>query len=67
VFTTVEVRTLMAAAARLSPPLRAASYTTLIGLMAATRLRTMEAVRVDRGDVDLTERRLLVRRTKYGN
>ncbi|HEX6877624.1 MAG TPA: tyrosine-type recombinase/integrase, partial [Nocardioidaceae bacterium] len=63
---TVEVRALMAAAARLSPPLRAASFTTLIGLMAATGLRTMEAVRVDRDDVDLTERRLLVRRTKYG-
>jgi integrase/recombinase XerD len=66
IFTTTEVAALMTAATRLSPPLRASSYTTLIGLMAATGLRTTEAVRLDRGDLNLHAGLLLVRHTKYG-
>lgn len=56
----------MGAARRLSPPLRAASVATLIGLMAATGLRTGEALRLDRDDVDLRAGTLLVRESKFG-
>lgn len=69
IFSAEEVRALMAAASRLSPPIVAASFTTLIGLMSSTGLRTMEVVRLDRADLTLDELdagRLLVRRTKYG-
>lgn len=66
VFTATEVTALMSAARRLRPPLRAAGFTTLIGLMAATGLRTSEAFRLDRSDVALVDGRLLVRHSKYG-
>src|SRR5512144_1281657 len=46
--------------------LRAVTFSTLIGLMAATGLRTGEAVRLDRGDVDLDAGLLLIRYSKYG-
>ena len=38
----------MAATASLSSPLRAATYRTLIGLLAATGMRVGEAIRLDR-------------------
>lgn len=66
IYTPGQVTALMAAAARLSPPLHAASYATLIGLMAATGLRTGEARRLDRDDVDLRTATLLVRDSKFG-
>ncbi len=47
-------------------PLRAATYETLIGLLAATGLRVGEAIRLDRHDVDDRERVLLIRRSKFG-
>ena len=43
----------MAAARALSPPLRAATFQTLIGLLAAAGLRLGEALSLDRHDVDL--------------
>jgi integrase/recombinase XerD len=66
VFSTAQIAALMAAAARLRPPLRAASFQTLIGLMAATGLRTGEALRLDRDDVDTEGGLLLIRYSKYG-
>ena len=57
---------LIAAARRLSPPLRAASMATLIGLLAATGLRPGEARRLDRDDVDLARGLLMVRNSKFG-
>ena len=66
VFTDDQVAALMAAATRLSPPLRAASMHTLIGLMAATGLRTSEARALDRDDVDLAAATLVVRCSKFG-
>lgn len=69
IFSVEEVQALMTAATRLAPPLLAASFSTLIGLMNATGLRTMEAGRLDRADLTLDAGdggRLLVRRTKYG-
>jgi integrase len=45
--------------------LRAATYRTLIGLLAATGLRVGEALRLDRRDVDFAEGLLLVRESKF--
>lgn len=54
--------------ARLSivSPLRASTYVTLIGLLAASGLRIGEAIKLDRGDVDWTEGVLLIRESKFG-
>jgi len=46
--------------------LRAQTYATLFGLLAATGLRLSEALALDRGDVDLRGGVLAVRRTKFG-
>ena len=56
----------MAAAATLRPPLRAATTQTLIGLLAVTGMRIGEALRLDRGDLDLKHARLIVRDSKFG-
>jgi integrase len=47
-------------------PLRAASYQTLIGLLAATGLRVGEALRLDSDDIDVADGVLLVRKSKFG-
>jgi integrase/recombinase XerD len=47
-------------------PLRAATYQTLFGLLAATGLRIGEALRLDRDDINVTDGVLLVRRSKFG-
>lgn len=60
-----EVKALMAGARSLATPLRAASYETLIGLIAACGLRPGEALRLDRGDVDWAEGCLAVNNTKF--
>lgn len=65
-FSPAEIDALMTAAGSLKPPLRAAGFATLIGLMAATGLRTGEALRLDVDDIDLTAGHLLVRYSKYG-
>lgn len=46
--------------------LRAQTYATLFGLLAATGLRLSEALTLDRDDVDLRGGVLAVRRTKFG-
>jgi integrase len=46
-------------------PLRAATYESLIGLLAATGLRVGEAIRLDRTDVDWSEGLLSVRESKF--
>ena len=56
-----EVAALMAATASLSSPLRAATYQTLIGLLAATGMRVGEAIRLDRADFDPAAGLLTVR------
>jgi integrase len=65
-FSPAEITALMAAAHALAHPLRAASFETLIGLMAVTGLRTGEAMALDRADVDLEEGMLTVWRSKLG-
>lgn len=60
-----EVVQLMSAAARLSPPMLGSSMHTLIGLLAATGLRSGEAVGLDLTDVCL-EQRIMTVTGKYG-
>lgn len=57
---------LMAAARGLRSTLRAATFETLVGLLAVTGLRIGEALRLDRGDVDMQEGVLQIRNTKFG-
>lgn len=49
-----------------APPLRSATYVTLIGLLAATGLRIGEAIKLDRTDVDWSSGVLLIRESKFG-
>lgn len=60
-----EIQALLAAAGRLEPELRAATYRTLIGLMAATGIRTGEALGLDIVDFDQLRCTLTVT-GKYG-
>lgn len=68
IFTELEIGRLMAEAGRLasSTGLRPLTYTTLIGLLAATGLRPGEALALDRSDVDLDSGILAIRQTKFG-
>jgi len=67
IYTEADVVALVVEAHRSIPqPLRAATYATLIGLLAATGLRIGEALRLDRRDIDWDEGVLLVRRSKFG-
>jgi integrase len=65
-YSDADVAALMAAARALRPPLRAATYETLIGLIAATGMRSGEAVRIDRDDVDWREGVITIWRSKFG-
>jgi len=65
IYTEQEIRDLLAAAHRLPPPLRGATYETLFGLLAATGLRVSEAVHLLDRDVDLKAGLLQVRQTKF--
>lgn len=65
-YTTDEVTAVLNAADALRPTLRAHTYRTLISLLAVTGLRTGEACRLDRTDVDLNEGVLTVRHSKFG-
>ena len=48
-------------------PLRAATYQTLIGLLAASGLWIGEAIKLDRSDLDWAQGVLLIRESKFGN
>ena len=61
-----EITALMRAASDLEPPLLAANYQTLIGLLAVSGLRLGEAIRLDRGDVDVRHRLLRIIDSKFG-
>lgn len=61
-----EISALMTAARSLEPPLKAATYETLIGLLACTGLRYGEAAGLDRGDVRFGDDSLVVRFAKNG-
>jgi len=47
-------------------PLRAATYETLIGLLAVSGMRIGEAIKLDRSDLDWDQGVLLIRESKFG-
>jgi integrase len=61
-----EVSSLLSATNVLSGPLRIVTYRTFIGLLAATGLRTGEAIALDKADVDLSGGILTIRKSKFG-
>ena len=65
-YSDADIAALMAAARGFRSPLRAATFETLVGLLAVTGLRIGEALRLDRDDVDLVEGVLTIRVTKFG-
>jgi len=68
IYRTVEVKQLIKAAQQLHSPLglRAATYSTIFGLLAATGMRTSEPISLNRNDVDLINGILTVYQTKFG-
>ena len=65
-YSDADIAALIAATSSLRNPLRRATFATLIGLLAVTGIRVGEAIALDRGDVDLADGRLVVRRGKFG-
>jgi integrase/recombinase XerD len=61
-----DIRALMTAAGSLRFPLRAATYQTLIGLLAVTGMRVGEAISLNCDDLDLGQGALVVRTGKFG-
>lgn len=66
IYSDADIAALLTAARGLRGPLRAATYTTLIGLLAATGLRIGEAIRLDRTDIDDDQGVLQIRQSKFG-
>jgi integrase len=58
------IAALLVASRPLTPPLRAATFETLTGLLSATAVRVGEAMRLDRDDIDWDEGVLIVRSSK---
>jgi integrase len=65
-FTPEQISALLEATDALRPALRALTYRTLIGLLAVSGCRDGEAFRLDRTDVDLDDRMLTIRDSKFG-
>jgi len=65
-YTDDEVTALLQEARRLRNPLKSATYTTLLGLLAATGLRVSEAIGLDQDDIDYHQSLLIVSRSKFG-
>jgi integrase/recombinase XerD len=65
-YTPQEIVTLMQAATELPAPLMAATYPTLLGLLAVSGLRLGEAIGLDRDDVDARHGLLRVINSKFG-
>ena len=63
-YSPADIAALQAAAGRLRGPLRAGTYTFLIGLLAVTGLRIGEALALDDDDIDAGEGMLIVRQDK---
>jgi integrase/recombinase XerD len=64
-YSEADIVKLMEAACHLRYPLHAATYRTLIGLLAATGMRVGEAISLDRGDVCFETGLLVIRNGKY--
>ena len=65
-FSEGDIVALVAATATIRSPLRAATYRTLIGLLAVTGMRIGEALGLDRRDLDVDRGVLVVRSGKFG-
>jgi integrase/recombinase XerD len=65
-YSSAEVAALMTAAGAIRTPLRAATYQTLIGLLAATGMRVGEAISLDRADLAAGQGLLTIRSGKFG-
>jgi integrase len=63
-YSPAQIAALMAAARTLTPPLRAATVQTVIGLLAATGVRIGETLALDRADVNLDDGVLRIRLAK---
>ena len=67
IYTPADTEAVMAQArTTIASSLRAATYDTLIGLLAATGLRIGEAIKLDRSDIDWDQAVLLIRESKFG-
>lgn len=64
-YSSAEVGALMNAASRLPQPILAASYATLIGLLASTGMRVSEALNLDDRDIDDARGLIVVRGAKF--
>ena len=65
VMSDTDITRLLSAASQRPRPLTAATYHTLVGLMAVTGMRVGEAVGLDVDDVDLDSGVILIRETKH--
>jgi integrase len=66
IYEPAEIAALLTATTTLRSPLMAATYDTLVGLIAVTGLRAGEAIALDEDDVDRRNGVLVVRKTKFG-
>jgi integrase len=67
IYSTADLDALMGQAAQAIPtPLRAATYQTLIGLLAATGMRVGETLGLERSDIDWADGVVTVRAAKFG-
>lgn len=67
IYTPADIVALMDQTHRLLPtPLRAVTYETLIGLLAATGMRIGEAIKLERSDIDWSTGVILIRESKFG-
>lgn len=66
-YSEADVKALIATVPRLIPtPFRAATFQTMIGLLAATGMRVGEVIALGRGDIDWAEGVAVVRNSKFG-
>jgi integrase/recombinase XerD len=66
IYSAADVAALMTEADRIDTPMVAATYRTVIGLLAVTGMRIGEVINLDRDDLDHDEAVLLVRQAKFG-
>lgn len=64
-YTGADITALLHAATTIGPSLRAATYQTLVGLLAVTGMRVGEAINLDRTDLDTAGGILTIRHTKF--
>lgn len=65
IYSNAEIQALMIASRTLLPELRAATYETLIGLLASTGMRIGEAMALDREDINWSDGLLVIREAKF--